>query len=208
MAGLMRACVHDLVRIGPATRARLELPAWAEASLARASWVVVRRACERDGLAVGVRGATRGERCATAIADSDILARQRPEDLVSAVYSSAGALADAARQLDGAARACGLVWGPTGSYAFELASGTKATHAASDLDCIVRTTGATPAALLAFARSCGEIARTQHTRIDAELAFAGFGVALADFVTGGRRIVAKTPGGPAFVDRASLAWRA
>lgn len=215
----MHCRVHDLARIAPATVARLALPAWARASLERAPWVVVRRdgQCDAvlvkgdargDAVAVGIRGATREQRYATNIALADIVLLRGPEDLVPLARASSGPLAEGARQVDEAARSAGLAWGPTGSYGFELASGAAWTHAVSDLDCVVRPTATSAILLSGFARACREIAQVGRIRIDVEVAFDGIGIALADYLSGDRRVVAKTPSGPAIVDRESLLSRA
>ncbi|GAC1301347.1 MAG: malonate decarboxylase holo-ACP synthase [Vulcanimicrobiaceae bacterium] len=204
----MQPHVHDLVRVDAATIGRLDLPAWARASLARAPWLVVRRTRDPSGIPVGVRGSAREERRATVIGAGDVVALRRPEDRVAAARLSDGRLGETARLLDGAARAAALAWGPTGSYGFELASGVPATHAGSDLDCIVRGNGATQTTLLAFAASCSDIARALHARIDVEIAFDHLGVALIEYASGRPQIAAKTADGPALVERTALVCRA
>jgi phosphoribosyl-dephospho-CoA transferase len=123
-------------------------PDWAGDSLHRAPWVVVRRRPGRPGVsAVGVRGMHRAQRSAAWVPDGavalcvtpQLLAEQRswlkyPPDMA---HPAVMVLQDAARILDGHGHAG--EWGPAGSVGFELASGTRCTTAASDLDLVLRS---------------------------------------------------------------------
>ena len=190
---------HDLVRVDPAVaRAWPDAPAWIEASLARAPWVVVRRQSDPHGIAVGVRGASRAQRYAAWLEPTAAIACASPEEI---------GLPDEARSpLD---RACasvardaawlGLTWGPIGAYGFERASATLATHPASDLDVLVRATGVSRATLAAFASRCAATTEQHGVRIDVELAFGDRGIALGELMRARDRVLAKTSSGPMLV---------
>jgi phosphoribosyl-dephospho-CoA transferase len=78
---------HDLLRLAGDAGISHEgpVPAWVPVSLARAPWVVVRRAPTMAGLVpVGVRGRTRPERLAAFLSPTDVAARVSPEDLAAA----------------------------------------------------------------------------------------------------------------------------
>lgn len=134
---------HDLLRVrGPEFLSGASLPGWAVAALRSAPWVVMRRAPRAgDGsLPVGVRGPRRAQRHAARLSPCGIARRVRPEELVRR-GASLDPLLPAARALAVATEtfaAAGLSWGPTGSVGFELATGTRAVSASSDLDVLIR----------------------------------------------------------------------
>ncbi|NEB03492.1 malonate decarboxylase holo-ACP synthase [Streptomyces sp. SID13726] len=137
---------HDLVRLhDPRTlrRAYPETPLWVWRALDTAPWVVVRRATAPAGaVPVGVRGAGRGRRFAMDVSVTAVRERVRPEDLpvrspaLPAGLPVARALELTRRDLDGA----GVIWGPTGSTGFQLASGHPVVTETSDLDLLLRVT--------------------------------------------------------------------
>jgi len=197
---MIDARVHDLLRIDPTWAAALAAPPWVIASLSHAPWVVVRRACATGGIPIGVRGPTRAQRFAARVDPDDVLERLVPAALIARIDRSSRAprLARAAHAVDDAARALAITWGPTGAYGFELASGTRATHRASDLD-IVLGAGTPPAlpALRAFAERCARIEAAHGVPIDAEVRIAdGGGIALAELLSGAAVVLAKTRRGP------------
>lgn len=196
----MIARPHDLLGVDAALAATWDAPAWVADSLARAPWVVVRRAVARGcGIAVGIRGATRAERYAADVQVRDVRTHVRPYDLTRLLHTRSGSLARAARGVDDAARRHALAWGPTGSFGFEIASGIVVTNAASDLDGIVAH--AAPETLASFARACAIVTRETGVRIDLEVQLGNCGVALAEYLGDARRVLAKTGAGPVFVAR-------
>ncbi|WP_244815736.1 malonate decarboxylase holo-ACP synthase [Caballeronia sp. Lep1P3] len=141
---------HDLLALTADAPPFPDAPAWVDAALARAPFVVVRRAPPlavslamslATSIAVGVRGATRGERFGAwiepryigAILTPETLRQRQPDD--SRAHIPAFVLLRAiAPVLD----ATGLAWGPAGSAGFELASGVPAVTHQSDLDVLMR----------------------------------------------------------------------
>jgi phosphoribosyl-dephospho-CoA transferase len=149
---------HCLVRIAgaEALASPAAPPAWLAAGLARAPWVVVRRAAPRDGrIAVGVRGRRRAERFAAWLDPARALECVDPLELAArrawrgsprcGALAALGTLAAVADLME----RCGLgsSWGPVGSIGFELTSGVPTATADSDLDLIVRLAAPPPAAL-------------------------------------------------------------
>lgn len=191
---------HDLLELGsPGALVWAEPPpAWVGASLARAPFVVVRRAARRGALVpVGVRGERREERFAAWLAAERALRCVRPEDLAAARRPGGRAPpCPALDALDAVAALLGLHglrWGPVGGVGFELATGVPCTTPASDLDVVIRA----PAAL---DRSC---ARRLHgalaalpVRVDVQLEAPGGAVALAEYAGAARRVVLRTLDGP------------
>jgi len=175
------------------------VPAWVAASLARAPWVVVRRTRTPNGLIpVGVRGRTRGERFAALLAMDAVAARVSPEDLAAARswrQMPRGRQVGSLRILDAVDElftSLGLVWGPTGSVGFELATGVAAASAASDLDVVVRAPEFWP---LERAREVAEDLAPLPARVDAQLDTPAGAVTLAEYACGGRVLV-RTPDRP------------
>jgi phosphoribosyl-dephospho-CoA transferase len=99
-------------------------------------------------------------------------------------------------------RAClvGWTWGPTGSTAFELATGVPTVHASSDLDVLMRAPAPVPAdeahALLHQFESCAE---TAGIRVDVQLETPAGGVALAEWARHKPRTLVKRADGPCLI---------
>jgi phosphoribosyl-dephospho-CoA transferase len=192
---------HDLLRLADGTGLSHEgsVPAWVPTSLARAPWVVVRRARAPAGLVpVGVRGSTRAQRFAALLAPDAVAARVTPEDLVAervwhhiprARRVGSLLVLDAVDELFSS---LGLVWGPTGSVGFELATGVAAAGTASDLDVVVRTPEPWP---LEGAREIADHLNRLPARVDAQLDVPAGAMSLAEYARGGR-VLLRTPDGP------------
>jgi phosphoribosyl-dephospho-CoA transferase len=195
---------HDMLRMASGAGLLYEgvAPDWVSASLARAPWVVVRRARTPAGLIpVGVRGHTRAERFATLLAPEAIAARVTPEDLAAARgwrqmprarWVGSLHVLDA---IDELFASLGLVWGPTGSVGFELATGLAAAGAASDLDVVIRTPEPLP---LEIAREIADHLKRLPTRVDAQLDTSGGAAALAEYARG-ERVLLRTSDGPRLI---------
>ncbi|OWJ63542.1 malonate decarboxylase holo-ACP synthase [Inquilinus limosus] len=190
---------HDLLRIDPAALTELvrDLPGWAVASLAAAPWVVLRRAPPFEGLLpVGIRGASRAERCAAWLSPAAIIDRRTPEDLAAArawQVHPRRAEVPALAALDAvAALLDGWRWGPAGSIGFELATGYPAAHRDSDLDIVL-------SAPHRIRRSeAGRLLAALPARIDVAVETPPGACSLAEIATGGP-IAVKTPVGPRLV---------
>ncbi|MGI4856794.1 MAG: malonate decarboxylase holo-ACP synthase [Janthinobacterium lividum] len=209
---------HDLLRIDPLTHFH-GAPAWVAAALARAPWVVVRRA--RDAPAcvpIGVRGASRGERYGARLAPGQIIARVRPEALAGLLASrDGGARGGCVEREAGAARASDVMpalamlpalravfaaadlrWGPTGSVGFELASGVPTATATSDLDLLVRCPQRlSRSAAHRLRDALAEVSR-HHAgcRIDALLETPHGAVALTEYAAAAGPVLLRTTGAP------------
>ena len=191
---------HDLLRLtsGAGLRYEESVPAWVPTSLARTSWVVVRRARAPAGLIpVGVRGSTRAERFAALLAPDAVAARVTPEDLVAERvwhHMPRARRLGPLRVLDAVDElfaSFGLVWGPTGSVGFELATGVAAAGTASDLDVVVRAPEPWP---LESAREIADHLNWFPARVDAQLDAPVGAVTLAEYARGGR-VLLRTPDG-------------
>jgi phosphoribosyl-dephospho-CoA transferase len=205
---------HDLLRIS-GMAALLEfraLPEWAHDSLGAWPWVVVRRARAPDGFVpVGIRGPDRSQRTAAllplhaveeCISPEDLAARQPwlPFDSNSRAALPQGAhLLYAHRQFQAltqvavAAQREALIWGPSGSAGFELASGAHVIREESDLDIVVRFTANTVGPGLRRFRAALVNAPVQ---VDILLEADGRAAALDEYLRFPHRVLIKTPDGP------------
>lgn len=192
---------HDLLRLASGALLRHEgsAPAWVTPSLARAPWVVVRRArTSGDLIPVGARGRTRGERLAALLAPDAVAAHVTPEDLAAARgwrHMPRARWVGSLRVLDAVDELfapLGLAWGPTGSIGFELATGVAAADTTSDLDVLVRAPEPWP---LENAREIADYLNQLPTRVDAQLDAPAGAVTLDEYARGGR-VLLRTPDGP------------
>ncbi len=196
---------HDLLRLADGAGISHEgpVPAWVPASLARAPWVVVRRAPTTVGLVpVGVRGRTRPERLATFLAPTAIASRVSPEGLAGARgwrHAFRTRWPGAVRALDAVDELftfLGLAWGPTGSVGFELATGAAVAGPASDLDVVIR---APEPWSFARAQEFADDLTRLPVRVDTQLDTPSGAVALAEYARGGR-VLLRTLDGPKLVN--------
>ena len=196
---------HDLLRLRDPDelRAAAGLPRWANAALAKAPLVVVRRAPAPDGLvAVGIRGALRHQRLAAMVPRAAIDEHIAPERLAAEAGwdrspRRAGIPALAALEAVSALLAgLGLAWGPTGSVGFELASGTPTARADSDLDLLVRRAARWP---LSAARYALAGLDPLGVRADVQIETPIGSVALREYARGRAPVLLRTPHGPRLV---------
>ena len=197
----MRVQVHDLLRVDPDS-VHPGCPAeraWVRDALVTCPWVVVRRdEAPEDWIAVGVRGANRGDRWGGFIARDQIRSIVRPAELLLLHRSSrcvprTPALR-ALRQMDERWRHLTFAWGPGGSVAFELASGQLSTNDSSDLDLIIRA----PVRITRErARSLWDCTQGLTVRIDVRVETPHCGFSLEEYACGSSgRILLRYPDGP------------
>jgi phosphoribosyl-dephospho-CoA transferase len=197
--------VHDLLHIDPdcLTAGCVAQPSWVKELLITCPWMVVRRAQSPvDQIAVGVRGTTRSERWGGFCAKSLISKIVRPADLLVLARSSSHILRTPAfrvlQQIITSWRDLTLLWGPTGSVGFELATGHPVTTEASDLDIAIR---APHRIVVDQARSLWDRATGLQTKVDVRVETPECGFSLEEYVwTSSGRILLRFPDGPRFGD--------
>lgn len=180
---------HDLLWGMTPAQLPADAPLWAVDSLAAGQPVVVRRALSADGfVAVGVRGVLREQRLAGLMAIDSIACRVSPEALCHVDCARDLPVMQALKQLRPMLDDCGWVWGVSGSVGFELASGFKAMHAASDLDLILRT-----AQMITRhqARQLVAVFDQAVCRVDMQLQTPFGAVALREWASGSARVLLK-----------------
>jgi phosphoribosyl-dephospho-CoA transferase len=196
---------HDVLRIERGAAFGVEGPAWVANALARAPFVVVRRAASLNGaIAVGVRGTSRGERFGSWIDPGLVREVIAPESLARHVARNdraslpAFALFAAVRAtLD----ATTFGWGPGGSVGFELASGVDTVTPSSDLDVILRASNALPHAHASeLLDALLQHASDADARIDVQVQTRDAAFSLAEFVRTGGRVMLRDAAGPRLVD--------
>jgi len=205
-----RLRAHDLLRVARLTLSGDE-PEWVHDALARAPWVVVRRARAATGfVAAGVRGNARSQRFGTWLNIEDIEISRSPEDLLDIDpqqdRAALPALAALATLRETASPLHDLVWGPTGSAGFELATGVPTLTESSDLDILIRVPQRVDRATVdSLARTLAQAASRAGTRIDAQLETPSGGVALAELAAHRPHVLARASSGAQFV---ADPWRA
>jgi phosphoribosyl-dephospho-CoA transferase len=197
----MKDQVHDLLQVDPES-VNPGCPAeraWVRDALVTCPWVVVRRdEAPEDHIAVGVRGATRGDRWGGFIAKDQIRGIARPEELLllrrSSRYVPRTPALKALRQVD--ERWCHLTfaWGPAGSVGFELATAQFSTNDSSDLDLIIRA----PARISRErARSLWERTHGLAVHVDVRVETPRCGFSLEEYACeSSGRILLRYPNGP------------
>ncbi|MCM3771485.1 malonate decarboxylase holo-ACP synthase [Priestia aryabhattai] len=138
----MEYIAHDLLQLKEEAKliSYTPIPEWVEYSLAKAPFVVVRRAVHRDRrIPVGVRGERRNQRFGAFLSEEAIIQTIRPENLISLFQNGQSRNMPAIRALEEVAIIFkNFAWGPTGSVGFELASGEEVVTTTSDLDVLIR----------------------------------------------------------------------
>jgi phosphoribosyl-dephospho-CoA transferase len=192
--------VHDLLRIDPdcVTACSVAQPSWVRASLIACPWVVLRRTQAPVGqLAVGIRGTTRSERWGGFFAKGLIREIVRPAELLILARSSTHTLRPPAfaalQQVIESGRDLKLLWGPTGSVGFELATGRPVTTEASDLDIAI---WAPQRIVVAQARFLWDRVTGLQTKVDVRVETSECGFSLEEYVrTSSGRILLRYPDG-------------
>ncbi len=187
---------HDLLwlRVPDRFDAGGDWPDWLDAAWMLQAPVVVRReAVDGSRVPVGVRGATRSQRCKGYVQRAMVARCVTPEMLAHVPADLSlpplETLAALAPQLD----ALGLAWGPAGGTGFQLASGLPVLRADSDLDLLVRA----PAPLSSHV--VGQLLQLRAgCRIDIQVDTGWGGFALNEYARGGR-VMVKTAHGPVLV---------
>ncbi len=182
-------------------------PPWATPAWLAAAPVVVRRATLADAgqVPVGLRGATRSERCAAQVARAQVSRVVTPEMIAGRVTSSDLARKSALPCLQTLARlapaldALPVVWGVTGGIGFALASGFDVLRGDSDLDLIVRAPLASDADVL---RTVAGLLRDSAARVDVQVETPFGAFALQEWVRTGGAVLLKTNRGPLLSDDA------
>ena len=195
---------HDLLQLAPGTPDFPDAPAWVAASLKRAPFVVIRRAVSANGLiAVGMRGAIRGERFGSWLEPRYVAQILKPESLGSVKPLTTRAKLPAFALLQAVASLCnatGYVWGPTGSAGFELASGYPTVTRSSDLDLLLRAPEALDRATAkTLFDTLSQAALDHGTHIDVQIQTLDGAFSLAEYAHPGARVMLRCADGPKLV---------
>ncbi len=206
-AVLRHPVAHDLLWLADASALRFdgERPAWATPGCLAQAPVVVRRASPTDPdlIPVGLRGATRSQRCAAHVAASNVLRVQTPEQVLSAwlrrglaahrpwpCLKALGTLAPALSRGP-------LPWGVTGGVGYMLASGVDVLRHDSDLDLLVRAPSPGDAGAL---RQAAAMLEGQPARVDVQVQTSAGAFALREWMRTGGPVLFRTAHGAALCD--------
>jgi phosphoribosyl-dephospho-CoA transferase len=194
---------HDLLWVDAAAalHAAEAWPAWATSAWLAVAPAVVRRALPRmdRDVPVGLRGATRSERCAAHVRADRIMRRVTPEELAEGVGAHPAIRQSPLPCLRMLARLAPVLddmplrWGVTGSVGFTLASGFDVLRADSDLDLLLRAPSRTAAGAL---RAVAALTVDTETRVDIQVETLQGAFALREWLRTGGPVLLKTAHGP------------
>jgi phosphoribosyl-dephospho-CoA transferase len=200
---------HDLLWLAdPAALVVQEsLPRWATPAWLAVSPVVVRRSTVAAPIQVpvGLRGATRGERCAAHVSADQVMRSLTPEAIARHASTSAVVRTSALpclrtlAQIAGALDALPLAWGVTGSVGFTLASGFNVLRFDSDLDLVVRAPSMADANVLC---AVAALLPDLEARVDVQVETPLGAFALEEWLRTGGSVLLKTNCGPVLVNDA------
>jgi len=176
---------------------------WIDEAVKRAPLVVVRRApLINNMIPVGIRGTNRSQRLAATILDSNIIEIIKPEQLVEGKlwrnnkHIGETQIFKTLEAVDSIFKSYSIIWGPTGSVGFELASGVNTVTATSDLDIIVRAPSFLP---IKTAEDITKELLTVITKVDIQLETPKGSIALAEYARGDSNILIRTFNGPRLI---------
>lgn len=178
------------------------LPDWATSELERGKPLTVRRAPPKNGLIpVGHRGYQRIQRHGTYVPVIEVERTLKPSDLHACPAREERIFLPCLKaweMLRLRARDFPHPWGPTGSCAYELATGTNCATPTSDLDIVIYIENPiTP-------NQAGEIlAFFSHDacRTDVQVMTPRGGMALLEWARGSEQVLLKTSHGPILTDK-------
>jgi len=201
---------HDLLRINAAEdlQTDIPLPDWAIKSFEQAPYVVVRRADTKNGLIpVGIRGTQRGQRMAAWVQPGNVTEVIRPYMLTNPdcwkfnYDKNPPEAINSLKQLISVFEKTAINWGPTGSTAFELASGVKTLKDTSDLDLVLHIQN--PLSQADARVMLDQLQKRSTVRLDIQLSTPLGGVSLAEYA-GVDTVLVKTKNGPVLAKRSAL----
>lgn len=177
--------------------------AWVAKALEQTRTVVVRRGVSiLDFIPVGVRGPSRAQRCAGIVPRQNVIEVVTPESLVERHLWRLAPRAQeicAIRHLEAvfvAWKSFGVLWGPTGSVGFELATGFPAAKPESDLDIRII---APKEISIELAQELLVVAESADIRIDVQMETSKGAVALAEYASRSHKMLLRTNHGPLLV---------
>lgn len=180
---------HDLVWGMQSAQLSAQAPEWARQCLEQGWPVVVRRDNRKPGLLpIGVRGMRRGQRWADWMPVDKVNRCVSPE-AIRQLGSDSGAshtLSVIERMLDG------MLWGITGSHAFEAITGVRVTRVTSDLDVLLRLPQrVAPAQASSWLKQLAGL----PVRADIQVESGQGGFSLQDWATNPDKVLLKTSTG-------------
>lgn len=211
----MELAAHDLVSFNNIDDLLSDkpLPEWAWDTLKEGFFGVVRRDWHADKnlVPIGIRGVERGQRFAAWINAQNIKEKITPMSLTDPLQWKKKylvALSDTVQTLIKISpllnERFNLLWGPTGSVAYELATGYKAIKDTSDLDLVIRTSE--KISVNEAQDLLNEIQSLAGCRLDIQLETPKGGVSLTEYSTSDQ-VLAKTNKGP-FLHEIDTLWNA
>jgi phosphoribosyl-dephospho-CoA transferase len=201
----MELKVNDLLKINTVNDLIGEFTdfLWIDEAVKRSPLVVVRRApLINNMIPVGIRGTNRSQRLAANILYSNIIEIITPEQLVEGKlwrcnkHIRETQIFKTLEAVDSIFKSYRMIWGPTGSVGFELASGVETVTATSDLDIVVRASSFLP---IKTSKDIIKELSTVITKVDIQIETPKGSLALAEYARGNSNILIRTLNGPRLV---------
>jgi phosphoribosyl-dephospho-CoA transferase len=173
------------------------LPLWARERILRRHPLVVRRElAPPGGVAVGLRGYSRAERFGCFIPAGEIARRMSPPELHGFPLREGRQSMPALKAWEDLRHSVSVLfpWGPSGSTAYELATGTDVVSATSDLDLVLYVPHP-----LTRREATRLLTKFEHPACHCDVQIAmpsGSAFALREWERGDARVLVKTPQGP------------
>lgn len=176
---------------------------WINEAVKRAPFVVVRRAPLINNMVpVGIRGDNRSQRLAATVLYSNITEIITPEELAYGKlwrtnrHISRTEMLKTLEAVDSIFKGYNIIWGPTGSVGFELASGVETVTETSDLDIIARTPSFLP---INTAKDITKELLKMPIKIDIQLETSKGSIALSEYARGDGNVLLRAINGPRLV---------
>ncbi len=173
---------------------------WVYKALEVAPYVVVRRAPIINNIVpVGIRGNNRSQRQAAKVLFNNSIEIVTPEALATKKkwrtnkHLEETKMLKTLEKVESTLKNYNLVWGPTGSVGFELASGIETVTCNSDLDIIIRAQNILP---INIAEEIIKQLSNLPINIDIQLEIPKGSIALAECTKNNIKIVLRTISGP------------
>lgn len=194
----MEIKVHDIVQFESIDHLEkiIPIPNWVNDAPASKNYGVVRRMPVTNQIVpIGLRGTTREQRFGTFIHERNIIQVISPESLVERIelfkdeqyFLALKNMKEAFKQFN-------VVWGPTGSVGFEIATSIKVTTPNSDIDICLYQEEINQELLI----EVGSFLETLDVRVDVQVETPSMGAFLLnDYLRNGETgFIVRTPFGP------------
>jgi len=194
----MEIMVHDIVKFSniECLEKFVPFPDWVLSTTSSLEYGVVRRMpISNQKVPIGLRGVTRDQRFGTFIKEENIIEIIKPPSLVDRIEQfQEQHYSNSLERIREEFNKHKLLWGPTGSIGFELATSIKVTSTNSDIDLSIYVDKLE----YDFLKEIGDFLNTLNQRIDVQMEVPSLGaVLLQDYLNNSKTgFIVRTNFGP------------